>query len=261
MTMLVRSSVPLYAQLEAALRESIRQGMWGPGDPLPSDRELADQWQVSRCTVRQALDNLVRDGLIQRRQGKGTFIVPTAPVRDFIGYYSFTGTDGEPVRLTTKVLTFERVEATSEVRERLRIMAGMEVMRLKLLRFANQTPALVLNSYLPVEECSGLREEDFLLYPALTEVITNCCGVPVVSQKRTIRAALIEGEDADLLRVKPGSVGLSMERVSFTDHRQPVEFGVTLVRADLVSYTLDIGRAGGTVGRTAHRGAGAQRSP
>ncbi|MHB1162318.1 MAG: GntR family transcriptional regulator [Chloroflexota bacterium] len=258
--MLVRSSVPLYAQLEAALRESIRRGMWGPGDPLPSDRDMAEQWQVSRCTVRQALDNLARDGLIERRQGKGTFVVPTAPLRDFIGYYSFIGAEGEPVRLTTKVLSFESVQAQPEACERLRVMPGIEVMRLRLLRLANQTPALLLTSYLPSEACSGLQPEDFLAFPVLTEVIANRCGIPVVSQTRTIRAMHISGDDAAVLEVEPGSLGLRMERVSFTDHRQPVEYGLTMVRADLVSYTLDIARPGGPVGRGTHKGASPQAS-
>lgn len=250
MSSLMRSPVPLYAQLEAALRESIRRGKWGPGDPLPSDRGLAEQWRVSRSTARQALDALVRDGLIERRQGKGTFVVSTETLRDFIGYYSFEGTKDKAIRFATRVLSFQPVDPPPSVCECLRVMAGVQVLRLRLLRLANETPAILLTSYMPAEAGSRLQEEDFLAFPVLTQVITNCCRIPVVSQRRSVQPVLIQGEEAALLEVRPGALGLHMERVSYTDFRQPVECGTTVVRCDLVRYSLDIAHAGRSVSQT-----------
>lgn len=240
------------------MRESIRRGAWEPGVPLPSDRELATQWRVSRCTVRQALDALVRDGLVERRQGKGTFVVTSEALRDFIGFYSFGGLEGEPVHLTSKVISFEPVDPPQKVLEHLRVMHGLQVVLLRILRFANDRPALLLTSYMPLDACASLTEEDFVAFPVLTEAITNRCGIPVVSQRRSVRPILIEGDDAALLAVEPGTLGLWMERVSYTDFRQPVEYGYTLMRGDLCSYVLDVGRAGGKVGRAVRDQAGHQ---
>ncbi len=258
MPVFVRSSVPLYAQLESALREGIRRGQWGPGDPLPSDRKLAEDWRVSRCTVRQALDILVRDGLVERRQGKGTFVMSSQMLRDFIGYYTFAGPEDEPMHLETQIISFGVVEASAQVGARLRIMPGAQVLLLKLLRLANGRPVLLLTSYMPVDLCTGLREEDFLAYPVLTEVISSRCSVPVVGQRRSVRATVIQGEDARLLQLQPGSLGLDMERVSYTDFQRPVEYGFTLMRNEQCTYVLDISHAGGRVGRVARENGSAR---
>jgi GntR family transcriptional regulator len=210
---------------------------------------MAGQWKVSRCTVRQALSALVRDGIIERRQGKGTFVVHSEALRDFIGYYALEGSGDEAIRFNTRVLSFERVDPPPEVCEYLRVMPGVQVLRLKLLRLANKTPAILLTSYMSAEACANLKEEDFLTYQVLTQVLTNCCGIPVVSQRRSVRPVKIEGEEAELLDVQPGSLGLHMERLSYSDFRQPVEYGTTVVRGDLITYSLDIGRAGGALGQ------------
>lgn len=249
MTGFVKGAVPLYAQLEAALRESIRQGTWGPYEPLPSDRELAEQWRVSRCTVRQALDNLVRDGLIERRQGKGTFVVPPEVLRDFIGYYTFGGSEEEPIHLTSKVISFEPVVPPQKVAELLRVMPGIQVPWIRLVRFANERPVLLLISYMSPKECSGLTAEDLTALPVLTEAITHRCRIPLVSQRRSVQATHITGEDAELLQVQPGSLGLLMERVTYTEFRQPIEYGYTLVPGDSCTYTIDISRSGGRIVR------------
>jgi len=246
---LVKSSVPLYVQLETALRESIRRGTWAANEPLPSDRELAEQWRVSRCTVRQALDNLVRDGLIERRQGKGTFVVPEEVVRDFIGYYSFDGPGDEHIHQTSRILSFGPVNPPQKVAEYLRVMPGVEVPHLRLVRMVNERPVLLLVSYMSPRECAGLTAEDVTAYPVLTEAITQRCNIRLVSQRRSMRATRIEGEDAELLQVQPGALGLLMERLSCAEFRQPIEYGYTLVRGDICTYTLDISRSGGRIVR------------
>lgn len=249
MTSLVKGTVPLYVQLETALRESIRRGNWTPNEPLPSDRELAEQWHVSRCTVRQALENLVRDGLIERRQGKGTFVVPDEVVRDFIGYYSFDCPGDEQIFQSSKILFFGSVVPPQKVAEYLRVTPGVEIPHLRLVRLVNERPVLLLVSYMSPKECAGLTTEDISAYPVLTEAIMQRCNVRLVSQQRTVRATQIEGEDADLLQVQPGALGLSMERLSYAEFRQPIEYGYTLVRGDICTYTLDISRGGGRIVR------------
>ncbi len=247
MSGLVKGTIPLYAQLENALRESIRRGNWSANEPLPSDRELAEQWRVSRCTVRQALDNLVRDGLIERRQGKGTYIVPEEVVRDFIGYYRFDSAGEDHVHQTSRILTFEPVNPPKKIAEHLRVMPGVQVPFLRLLRLVNEKPVLLLVSYMSPKECADLTAEDVISYPVLTEAIAQKCNVRLVSQRRSMRAIHIEGEDAELLQVPSGSLGLLMERLSYADFRQPIEYGYTLVRGDICTYTLDISRGGGRI--------------
>lgn len=244
MSTALKSSVPLYAQLEAALREGIRRGAWKPGVPLPSDRELSVQWRVSRHTVRQALDALVRDGLVERRQGRGTFVVTSEPIHDFIGFYSFAGLEGEPTRLASRLISFETVDPPRDVTERLRVVQGVPVLRARILRLANDKPAILLTTYLPPGVCPDLSPEDMVAFPALTEVMATRCRIPVVSQRRSLRPTQIEGEDASLLGVVPGALGLFMDRVSYTHFRQPVECGYTLMRGDLCSYVLDLGERG-----------------
>lgn len=249
MTGLVKGTIPLYAQLETALREGIRRGSWATNEPLPSDRELAAQWRVSRCTVRQALDNLVRDGLIERRQGKGTFVVPEEAFRDFIGYYSFASSGDDHMHQTSRLLSFEPVNPPQKVAEYLRVMPGAQVPQIRLLRMVNETPVLLLVSYISPKECSMLTADDVTKYPVLTEAIAHKCNVRLVSQRRSLRAVQIAGEDADLMQVPTGALGLLMERVSYAEFRQPIEYGYTLVRGDICTYTLDIDRGGGRIVR------------
>ena len=135
------SPLPRYYQLKEIMRERIRLGEWKPGDLIPSERELGETYGISRMTARQAITDLVNEGLFYREQGKGTFVSQHKITQQLIQLTGFT----EDIRARgqrpgTKVLSAEMFPADEATAERLRISQGMLIFRLRRLRLADDEP-------------------------------------------------------------------------------------------------------------------------
>src|SRR6266480_6637171 len=135
------SPLPRYYQLKEIMRERIRTGEWKPGDLIPSERELGEKYGISRMTARQAITDLVNEGLFYREQGKGTFVSRHKITQQLIRLTGFT----EDIRARgqrpgAKVLSARMVPADETTAERLRIKPGLLICRLNRLRLADEEP-------------------------------------------------------------------------------------------------------------------------
>ena len=131
------SKLPIYHQLYEILRGNIVRGEWQPGDILPSETELIEQYQVSRITVRQALEALVNDGLIYRQRGRGTFVAHPTVEQGLSRIISFTeDMHQRGFRPDTEIISAGLISAPAEIAEKLQIEAGEELVRLERLRLA-----------------------------------------------------------------------------------------------------------------------------
>ncbi|RYF38460.1 MAG: GntR family transcriptional regulator, partial [Comamonadaceae bacterium] len=132
-------NAPLYAQIEATLRERIRQMQ--PGEPLPSDRALASEFAVSYVTLRQAMARLASDGLVSREVGRGTFVQRSVVEKDMTGLTSFSEDMlNRGMRVHAAVLECAVKPATPEIADALRVLAGSPVTHIRRLRFADDIP-------------------------------------------------------------------------------------------------------------------------
>jgi GntR family transcriptional regulator len=231
-----QSKSPLYQQLYQLLRRKIVSGQWHPGDLLPSEAELREQYDVSRATVRQALDELVSDGLILRRQGKGTFVAPPTVEQGLVRIVSFTeDMQQRGMQPGTKLISAELVSATAVLAQKLQIEVGDTLARIERLRLADGEPMSVEVSFLVHQYCPGILAQDYTAH-SLRRMLEEQYGIRITSARQTIQAISATEEMAKLLAIPAKSALLYIERISFSEFDVPVEFLRLYHRGD--RYTL-----------------------
>ncbi|MGQ9501888.1 MAG: GntR family transcriptional regulator [Anaerolineae bacterium] len=218
------SKLPLYHQLYEILRDHILSGAWQPGESIPPESELVKQYHVSRTTVRQVLDLLVKEGLIFRQRGRGSFVAHPTVEQGLTRIISFT----EDMRRRglqpgTQVLSVELVGAPPEIAAYLRISPGEELALLKRLRLADGEPMSIEESHLVHRYCPGVLRYDYASQP-LRETLECEYGIRLVRARQTIRAIAAPSTIAHLLKVPARAPLLYVERVSYTHGDVPVEY-------------------------------------
>jgi GntR family transcriptional regulator len=230
------SKIPYYHQLYESLRERIRQGEWQPGDVVPTENELLEHFQISRSTVRQALDLLVQDGLIFRQRGRGTFVSHPTIEQALVRIISFTEDMQQRGMVpVTRVLISELIDAPEEIAIALSIEPGEKLAHLQRLRIADDQPMSIEDSYLVHQSCPGVLNGNYAQRP-LRWTLEREYGIRLVSAKQMIRAIPAPAELAELLNIEEGDSLLYIERVSFSDQEEPIEFLRIYNRGD--RYTL-----------------------
>jgi GntR family transcriptional regulator len=233
-----QSKIPLYHQLYEILRDYISGGDWPPGFLVPPESELCRHYEVSQITARQALDNLVNEGLIYRQRGRGTFVAQPAIEATLTRIISFA----EDMRRrgfepASRLLFSETVEASPFIADKLQVKPGEELAQVHRLRFADQEPLSVERASLVHRFCRGVLNGDYEK-SSLRKALSSRFGIRLTRARQSIRAQSAGPDLASLLSVEPGSALLSIERVSFSQHNIPVEFLQIFYRADrYVLYT------------------------
>lgn len=218
------SKLPIYHQLYEILRANIVNGNWQPGDMLPSESELIEQYSVSRVTVRQAFDALVNEGLVNRQRGRGTFVAQPTVEQGINRIISFT----EDMRQRnykpgTQILAAELIPAPADIAARLEIEPETELARLERLRLADEQPMSIEQSHLVHRYCPGILQADYAREP-LRELLETKYGIRLVRATQVIRAITASPKLAARLGVAPGAALLFIERVTYSDQNIPVEF-------------------------------------
>ena len=242
----VSSRIPLYYQLENVLREKITSGAFESGEQMPTESDLIKQYGVSRITVRQALQSLTDEGLIERQQGRGTFISNRkSRKKRFSGTIHLTGSLDELIAMgmetPVKVLEMNRVEADQHEAELLEIKVGTPLYRLKRLRLNDGKPFGLIINYLPDDIGSALTMAE-LSSGALLHTMETKLGLNLDNAMQEIHAELADPYVAKLLDVRVGTALLSIERTVYTNENRPVEFVHTLYRSDLYGYSVKLVR-------------------
>lgn len=226
---------PKYLRIHSNLRERITSGQWPAGSPLPSQRELADEFGVSIMTLRQALQLLTDEGLIETRHGSGTFA--TAHYAYDLGHLRSFASDliAQGAKITTKLLAAEAVTPPADVAARLGTPG--EVLRLRRLRLSGGRPLIVQTSYLPaalahVVEPEGL--DRLGLYTLLAEH-----GLTIARAHESISPATLGPHDARDLARPQCSPALLSHRISFTAAGVPLIDDHALLPADSVVITVN----------------------
>mgnify|MGYP001166138963 FL=1 len=230
------SPLPRYFQLKEIMREQIRSGDWKPGDLIPSERELGETYGISRMTARQAITELVNEGLLYREQGKGTFVSQHKITQQLIRLTGFTEdirTRGQ--RPGTKVLSAQMYPADETTAERLRIKAGDMLFRLQRLRLADGEPLAIELSLISFKGCERLLEED-LENNSLYRALETKYGLPPMEAEQELEAGLAGNEEAQLLKIPVGSAVLFTRRTTYTERNQPIEYAKSVYRGNKYTF-------------------------
>jgi GntR family transcriptional regulator len=226
---------PLYFKIQQEVLQQIQGGQLQHGAQLPSEADLARQYQVSRITAKRALDELVRQGRAYRQQGRGTFVAQ-GRIRDISGFRSFSeDIRGRGFHPSSQVLDFREVAPEAAIRARLHISAGERTFLLKRLRLADQELVAVETAYLPCRLCPGLLQEDLAsgsLYTLLAEKYNQ---VPTWADAE-IEADMPTKEQARLLALKAGTPVLVAHRVTYSADYEALEAVDSVYRGDRFTF-------------------------
>jgi GntR family transcriptional regulator len=234
----IDSDIPLYSQLVSIVKRNITAGTLNPGDLLPSEAELCKTFNVSRSTVRQAIGSLEAEGLVVRKQGRGTFVAEPKMRRKTENVYSFTS-EISSMGLTpsSTLIEFEIIEPTPDIVKVLEITSqDSNVYRFTRIRNVNGEPLILETSFYPQYIYPKLTREllkTHSFYSLLYEV-----GIAPASAVDSYEAVTLGREEAELLACKPGSSAFYVQRRTRTETGMTYEYTQSLIRADRV--TLDI---------------------
>lgn len=227
MSNLKQKGVTLYYQIEKYIREKIENDEWPKGYQIPSEPELAEYFKVSRSTIRQAVSELVLQGLLIRKQGSGTFVAEPSFEGDYIKFYF-----PEEIGQSHKLLKIIHMSCSSSIAHTLELPLGSmitEVNRLRYIREENE-PAILEKSYFRSELLPDLENED--LSKRIYDIIENKYGIKLIKAKTLIEPVLLDVNEAVHLGVAPGSPVLLLSRVCYTYQDKPIILTKSIVRAD-----------------------------
>jgi GntR family transcriptional regulator len=215
------SPLPLYFQLEQALRSMIASGSWPPGTLICSERTLMQAVGVSRATVRQAIGNLIREGLLERVHGRGTFVARPKLEQEMRSVYSFAEQMGaRGLELEDRLLQRHRVPASDELAVLLAVAPGAPLIHIKRVRSLGGTPLMLDSSYVPYHLCPGLLTEPF--ESPMYRMLTDRYGLPPVHCTDVLEPVLADDAQAHLLEIAPGDPLMFLERVTYTTGDVPL---------------------------------------
>lgn len=240
------SPIPLYRQVESVLREKILIGEFKNGDLLPSEAQLCDLYNVSRITIRQALDELNRNGMISRIQGKGTTVKELD--RKPFNVTSATGfkksISDETTKVRSEILSIDTIAGDStllEVFHLLSVDRESEFLRIRRLRYINDVPSVIMTSFIRKEVGEKMLEFD-LSTASFYELIESIVGLKIIYNKCTFIPVTATPELCTLLKVRPGSSHFYYRGISYTEGDIPVELANGYYHGDKFELTTTIHR-------------------
>jgi GntR family transcriptional regulator len=224
--------LPRYYQLKEIIRERIRSGEWTTGNLIPSERELCEQYGISRMTARQSITELVNEGLLYREQGKGTYVGRPKIPQQLMRLTGFTEDMASRERRPgALVLSAEMWPADDATAERLRIKVSQPVFRLRRLRLADSEPLAIETSCISFIGCERLLDND-LERDSLYHLLETAYDVPPIEAEQELEADRAGDEEAELLNIEVGSPVLRTRRVTTTRRNKPVEYAWSVYRGD-----------------------------
>ncbi|MGX9218287.1 GntR family transcriptional regulator [Massilia varians] len=227
--------LPLYQQLQQALRRAIDEGAWGSASAIPAERQLAQELGISRITVRKAIDALVEEGLLVRRAGAGNFI-NTRIEKNFAKLSSFS----EDMRARGRVPRNEWIKrseglVTPEEALRLRLSPGAPVYRFHRIRYADELPMCLEYATIAAFALPSLDAVGDSMYEAL-----QAAGHRPVRALQRLSALLLNAEQARQLGTREGDAGLCVERLGFARDGRAVEFCRSYFRGDMYDFVAEL---------------------
>jgi GntR family transcriptional regulator len=239
---LEQSAVPLYSQVRERLRERILDGTYAPQARLPAESELGAIFGVSRITVRQALNDLQKEGAIFTVPGKGTFVAKPRPSQDLNRLEGF----GEAMsrkghRIVNQVVKHATVAASPEVAAHLGLTPGAPVTEINRVRFLDHAPVSFEVTWLPTSVGERLRHEN-LAERDIFLILETDYGIALDHADIQIGAVNAEPELAAALSVAPGMALLRIERLTFTQDGVPLDYEHLYVRGEAFQYALRLPR-------------------
>ncbi len=229
-----------YELLITDIQSRISSGLWSGGMLMPTESELCVMYNVSRITVRRALDELERGGLVRRIQGKGTFISATK-MHSGASPKGFTQNMAEQgVTVTSRLLLEEVVQATEEIRQKLLLHDNQAfVWHFTRLRLAGKQPIAIMDTYVEKSLGDTMRTYD-LTVESFYALYQKIFGLPVVDTVGSVTAINPSDEVCALLQVPAGSAHLWYKSVGYLENDAPVQVDYSVFNSELYEFSINM---------------------
>ena len=234
---------PKYYQLASILREQIEQGKLAEHETIPSERSLEEIYSVSRTTIRQAIDLLVRQGFLYREHGRGTFVSPQKLQKGISELTSFS----EDMRRRglepgQKILDFSMLPAPENVRRHLELPEGGEVLRIERLRLGDGVPMGLQTSFIALPPGQTVTREEVEQIGSIYRLLQEKFHLIPTEADETLEVTMATPQEAALLQISAGSPLLLSERTTYSQVRRAIEFVKILYRGDRYRYYAKLTR-------------------
>jgi DNA-binding GntR family transcriptional regulator len=237
--------VPIYEQIKTWIQGQILSGAWPEQYKLLAEADLASELEVSRGTVRKAIAELTKEGLLVRTHGRGTFVAPGAleqPLADRLVTFS-EDLISRGIPFETGVLEQGTVPASARIAERLQTEPGRDLFFLRRQRLVKNVPLIVLHNYVIPDACPGIADRDFT-HVRLFEVLEGQCGLKIERGRRTFQAQSASPRVADLLAINAGAPVMHIEQQTYLSDSRLIEFSDLWLRGDQFKLSADVQRTG-----------------
>jgi GntR family transcriptional regulator len=235
----------LYAKVEEAIATEIAAGEYGAGAQLPTEDALLERFQVSRITVRRAIQNLVSRGLLEVRRGRGTFILPPrieAELTRLTGFVEDMNAAGR--KATARLVNRKVISAPARAAKRLQLTKGTKVMLIERVRLADGIPVSFDQTFLPLDIGRQIVRNDLTVQPIFT-LLEERYAVPLIEADYELEAVTADKSLAEALQIRVGAPIFQIERTSMSTGNRPVDYEVLSYRGDLVRFVTKLHRRPG----------------
>jgi GntR family transcriptional regulator len=236
--------IPKYYQLADILRQQIENEDFKAHESIPSERQLESRYNLSRPTIRQAIDLLSRQGYLYRVHGKGTFVSPPKLQKGMLELTSFSeDMRNRGLKPGQKILEFGYVEPNKETKRQLEITdEKKKVLRIKRLRLGDDEPIGLQDSFLCLEGKLNITREEIEKHGSIYAILQEKLGIYPTEADETLEVTLATREEANLLKIPGGSPLLLSERTLWSQDRKAIEFVRILYRGDKYKYFVRLTR-------------------
>lgn len=231
-------AIPLFVQLRSIIRSQIDNGQLFPYDQLPSERELGQQYGISRQTVRLAINELVTQGILYRQPGKGTYVAPPKVIQDLLHVTSFTKMILDWGKTTSvKVISCNREHALPFVQRLLEVDKNAHVIKFERVRFIDSDPVAIHRSYVPIEFGKALLNGPVQSF-SLIDYINRKAGVEITHSEEAMEPTIANAYEAELLQIPEGAPLQLITGHLIAHNQQPVECHKSLYRGDKFKFSF-----------------------
>lgn len=218
-----RENTPIYMQIHDQLKEDIEAGKWAIGDRLPPERELAETFQVSRMTLRQAIQTLVDEGIIERRVGSGTYVARQKVQEKMSGVTSFS----EIIRSqgktpSSRTVAFYVTYPSKSEQEKLKLLDGQKILRMERIRYADEVPICYEIASIPYDLIQHFTKKE--ITQSFYRVLETKGNVKPGHAVQTITALCASEKAAEYLEIKKNSALLRLRQISYLTTGKPFEY-------------------------------------
>ena len=226
-----------YEEIAGDIRKGILEGRYTLNEQLPLEREMCEYYNVSRITIKKAVDELVNEGIVIKRRGSGTFVKAfDSDVERFSMSKQFSGfsESNKNRKVESKVLKFEVIHPSEEIAIKLKMTCDDFVYHIIRVRYSDSEPVVVEYTYMPIGVIPGIKND--VLYKSIYSYIENDLKLKIKSAHKTIRAILPSELEAENLSIDASDPILEVEQTGFLDDGQPFEYSISHHRGDKMEF-------------------------